>query len=392
MEYVLIMFPLDRERINSLESERIVERERQWNQPHSTLSHSTSNLSPHLHPERPRTHSHPTRPDSERSHSSPNHPLHYRTHSFSSSGTSSPGGSLISHESVKEHEQEIQHELEHGRERNWNAPHPKWDVHAGHHGRPVSPMPPLAHSASSSSIHSHSHSHSQVRAESLHTPSAKDLTALHANARKSPGHPNHTSVKSPRMPHSVGKEKSPGLHRVTGFPARPNSPLPPPPRTSAENGSPGKSPASGSRFGWQFPRSRTPLPPLELDQVSPERAPPSHVSHLRTLSSPTPGSTSKPIRSLASHIPVKSPKKFHDVMSTDTDTQESDDKLGNEHKRTTDESNAITERSPQDDLSSAVPESYSHKDDILREHSKEYPLTEYNPWFNSKRRRITATG
>jgi serine/arginine repetitive matrix protein 2 len=272
----------------------------------------------------------------------------------------------MTHESAKEQEQEFQHEIEHGRERNWNAPHPKWDIHLKHHGRPVSPMPhSLAHSSSSSDLQSHSHSHARVRADSLHTPGTKGSSTLHSVPRKplEQSSPTRSLVKSPRDPsvtHTPGKDKSLGSHRATGFPARPLSPLPPLHKKPGEH-SPSGSPASGSRFAWQFPRSRTPLPPLELEEHSPQRPSFPKGSHSRTSSSPTLGPTSTAKRSrpqVSSQIPVKSPKKIQ------FPSESHDSPL---NKRATPEFSTTAGEMPPDMKAEQSPESSSHEDPVLGE-------------------------
>jgi serine/arginine repetitive matrix protein 2 len=209
------------------------------------------------------------------------------------------------------------------RERNWNAPRPKWDPNASpHHGQSVSPLvSSLSPRPSISHVHSHSHSRG-IRAGSprLESP-IHHLTAGKPTLRPSSSHSSlNTKIKpSPRVPspspHSAtsnGKQPAVG-HRPTNHASRPSSPLPPTGDADPhpkENGSASKPPASSSRFGWQFPRNKNPLPPLEFDQHSPERI--LDPAHLRTLSSPSPTPGSKLATEAsgsvkASHIPVRSP-------------------------------------------------------------------------------------
>lgn len=315
----------DREHIHELEKERNVEREREWNKRHPTTSRPTSSLgmhshSPH-HPERTRTQSHPTRPDLATSPRTPDH-LH-RHHSFNSGRSSSPNSSVQSRDSEKELKLEVKQEVEHVRERNWNASRPKWDPNASHHhGQTVSPFPSSL-SPRPPISHAHSHSHPRgVRAGSprLESP-IHHLIAGKPTLRPSSSHSSlNTKNKAPArvpspLPHSAtSKGKLPAAsHRPTSHASRPSSPLPPTGHADLhpkENGSASKPPASSSRFGWQFPRNKNPLPPLEFDQHSPERIP--DPAHLRTLSSPSPTPGSRPTSRAsgsvkASHIPVRSP-------------------------------------------------------------------------------------
>jgi serine/arginine repetitive matrix protein 2 len=301
-----------------LEKERNIEREREWNKRHVT-SRPTSSLSIHSHsphhPERIRTQSHPVRPDSAVSHHTPDH-LH-RHRSFNSDRSGSPSSSVPSHDSEKELELEVKHEIEHVRERNWNAPRPKWDPNNPHRqGRPVSPLPPSLSpqpAISNTQVVSHPHSRREgsptVESPSRHMhrgktnlrPSSSN-SSLNVIARASPRAPS----PSPRL---ANERQASNLHPANHA-SRSRSPLP---RTdhavpdTKGNGSPSKMPATGSHFGWQFPRHKAPLPPLDLDQHSLERH-----THSRTLSSPSPTPdprpTSKSTGSVkASHIPVRSP-------------------------------------------------------------------------------------
>lgn len=106
--------------VNETGKEKLKERERQWNRP------TTPNRSPsHIH-ERVRKLSTPGSQDSPHSLTAKNLELHHRRSSSSNSlGLHSPASSIASFE------QERDREIEHIRERNWNSPHPKWDVSRG---------------------------------------------------------------------------------------------------------------------------------------------------------------------------------------------------------------------------------------------------------------------
>lgn len=265
------------------------------------------NNSPEYH-ERSRTQSHPARPGSVTSHLTPDFHRHY---SFNDSRASSPTSSIRSRESEKEHELEVKHEVDHQRERNWNSPHPKWDPNAPHgHGRSVSPLPSSL-SPRPSISHAHSHSSSlHNRSPRVESPTQRLYTGRHT-LRSSL---SHSSLNSASKGSPPGPAPAPWPVRekpLTPGQLRPRSPLPPVDSHSKENGSASKSPAAASsRFGWSLPRNRSSLPPIEFDQQSPER--PTHLSHSRIPSSPSPTPGSRPSSRLSgnakpSHIPVRSP-------------------------------------------------------------------------------------
>jgi hypothetical protein len=368
-----LSYLIDRERIHELEKERNVEREREWNKRHPATSRPASSLSMHSHsphhPERTRTQSHPTRPDL-----SPDH-LH-RHHSFNSGRSSSPSSSVRSHDSEKELESEFKHEIEHVRERNWNAPHPKWNPNAPHHhGRSMSPLPP---SLSPRPSISHMHSHSR----DLFTGSPRvESPTHHSLGGKSTLRPSssHSSLNvkdkappqiPPPLPHSATRKgKQPTTsHHPTNHSSRAWSPLPPTDHADThtkekENGGASKTPAPSSRFGWQFPRNKNPLPPLELDQHSPQRI--ANPVHLGTSSPPlpTPGSrpTSRASGSVkASHIPVRSPHIPERNVGSSVGLKKG-------HKRSTAELGESTGGIPPRPNSESVPfaEDNSHQDSVL---------------------------
>ena len=101
----------DHERMAELDRERMHERERQWNKRRPRLSHPSPNS---LSKERTASLTHISRPDSAMS-VSPTTSLK-RQHSFSPSGSGK--GRMSSEPPPEEYLTE--------RERNWNAPRPKW--------------------------------------------------------------------------------------------------------------------------------------------------------------------------------------------------------------------------------------------------------------------------
>ena len=130
-----------------------------------------------------------------------------------------------------------------------------------------------------------------------------------------------------------------------------------------ENGSASNTPATGSRFGWQFPRRKKPLPPLEFDLHSPEGH--ARPLHSRALSSPslTPGSrpSSRVSGSVkASHIPVRSPHLSENNAGISSEVKK--------HKRSTTELSAPVGGIPPQITSAMVPfteEDNTHQESVL---------------------------
>ncbi|KAJ7668418.1 hypothetical protein DFH06DRAFT_1084423 [Mycena polygramma] len=285
-----------KERMHELEKERNAEREHAWNRPQA--SRSTSTLSVHSPADRSRKLSQPSRPGSSLSLLPPGVA---RPHSVASRPLSAASSHNSSRTSSDDEIEEIQHEIAHERERNWNAPIPHWQQHPlpPHHARPKSPMPP---SSSPVSTPATLRPGDRVRATSLRNQeTVKGNSPVH---RTESPRPVATSSKSythetpaPQMrPRSLLASTS--RPRPMSYPARPNSPLPP-------------------------PRPNSPLPPLET-KSKPKPAPPASQSthkpspqprsperdrgHSRIPSSPSPSPGQRPRMSL-SHIPVRSPGK-----------------------------------------------------------------------------------
>lgn len=314
----------DRERINELEKERNVEREREWNKRNSKLHRSTSSLSLRSPGERVRTHSTPTRPDSAQSLLSPHRaPGLHRRDSFSSRA-SSPGGSRASQSGI---EDEVEQVIVHERERNWNANRPKWSPHPPTTiARSTSPMP------ESPSVVSRLQSNGRVRADSLRTSGTpKGEPPVHRSPATESNSFRPGTAKLPPRPSSplpsaqTTHTPSPPQTRPRP-PARPQSPLPPlasakditkPARANKPQTQASASISSAS-LGYHLSRNRTSLPPLDL-----ENGPTTHPTtsgHPRTLSSPTPGvrpSSRASVSDRGSQIPVRSPKKIRSVPSND---------------------------------------------------------------------------
>lgn len=208
-----------------MERERLHERERQWNKHQGTpkLARTTSNSSNHSLDERQRTMSHPPRPGSSQS-------LHIPPSAVTSPGHSRrlerertvsnpprPGSAMSNHSSShreqlkrtqshpshggdpshssptrsRGHKQEQTDSEEHQRERNWNAPRPKWSHHDHHHRSPV---------------------------QSPSSPARQRKTSLQANHSISPAPSEASTLRAP---------KATAGNRPLSFPLRPQSPLPP---------------------------------------------------------------------------------------------------------------------------------------------------------------------
>ncbi|KAJ7497098.1 hypothetical protein FB451DRAFT_215312 [Mycena latifolia] len=272
--------------MRELEKERNAEREQAWNRP--LPARSTSALSVHSPVERSRKLSYPLRPGSSHSNRSP---VISRTHSASSSHTSS------------DEEEEIRHEIEHERERNWGAPIPRWHQHPtpNHHSlaRSTSPLPPSPSASTSSNLRSTD----RVRAESLRSRgTAKGDSPIHRN--ESPRPTASTSKITSNAPPTQTRPKSllgsNSRPRPMSYPARPNSPLPPPLEAKTKHAI-----STSASFTRQPP--------------SHSRSPERERSHSRIPLSPTPSPGNRPAsrNSIISHIPVRSPgkKKSSDTIN-----------------------------------------------------------------------------
>ncbi|KAJ7755726.1 hypothetical protein DFH07DRAFT_488949 [Mycena maculata] len=280
-----------KDRMHELEKERNAEREYAWNRPQA--ARSTSTLSVHSPMERScspmersRKVSQSPRPDSSQSMLSPALTRHH-------SGTSSRGSS--------DEEEEIKHEIEHERERNWGAPIPRWHQHPlpghNHHGhsRSTSPMPASPSASTSSNLRSTE----RVRAESLRsrgTPKGDSPVHRHEVARPTVASSSKIPANATPALHSQTRPKSllrsGSRPRPMSYPARPNSPLPPPLEGKSKSAIPAST--SSTRIPHSQPRS-------------PER----DRGHSITLSSPSPSPGNRPAsrNSVISHIPIRSPAK-----------------------------------------------------------------------------------
>ncbi|KAF5386174.1 hypothetical protein D9615_002384 [Tricholomella constricta] len=319
-----------RERLAELERERNIERERDWNKPYPKSSRPTSSLglrSPNAM-ERTRTRS-LIQLDSPGRLSPARHLQ--RHHSLTnSSRASSPAVSLNGSHHGKDDSEEEEIVLE--RERNWNAPRPKWTQHSG-----LPPHSPLPRPQDG-----------RIRAESLKTPgtkrgespvhrgqfSAQSASLLVGGSRTENNATTPARVASP-LPLSKpsassfsahhDRSLSPPFSRHKSSTSRTQPPLAPTAsakgkgkeydrshasKDSALSMSQAPVPASKSGpGGYSFVRNRTPLPPIELDKETPERPSPSHRV---APSSPSP--TGRPVSRSSGAVrpssnPLESPKK-----------------------------------------------------------------------------------
>lgn len=342
----------DRERVAELERERNIEREREWNKRHPNLSRPTSSLSLHspTPSERSRTYSQPTRPESAEL---PHLNRHLqRHHSFSnSSRASSPAHSLSASNGGKEESEE--EEVIHERERNWNAPRPKWSQHEHSYG-PSSPsripgFSPTANlsngrmrtqslkSSATRNVESPDHrrpaaSHKVDDIRRSATPSPRPSSPLPSDRRNSTSSAheqspsssprgnetrsrNHSFALRPRSPLTTigranGKGKEVEKDRTSNGSATTDSPKSQPKHT------PSHVSGSGLHAGFSFVRNRTVLPPIEKEtpERPVQRAP-------RSSLSPIPNPPRTPNFAKPSGIPVRSPKKDRVAASGQVKTQ-----------------------------------------------------------------------
>lgn len=295
-----------------MEEEKNKERERLWNMPAHSRTRASSSLGMHSPRDRVRTYSTPSRPDSAQGYLSPvhshshSHGLHRKQSITSLSGSSrasSPAHSPV--HSVEFGEQEV---VQHIRERNWNSPHPKWKPSPNR--RSVSPMPhtpPPDASTSDVKIVNGSNGSISHSRTSLRTRKSIDVLLSTSSTRPSPPKDKGKARDDSHMvTHSSPSFAKPSASSSRHTPSdashtRP-SPQPPPPEPESEAApvppsSPSKIPNFKSRFGWQFPHNRAPLPPLDV-----EKDPPPHPE-LRPTS---------PVRPLIySRIPTASAHHSH---------------------------------------------------------------------------------
>ena len=306
--------------IDETEKGKLKERERQWNRP------TTPNQSPaHVH-ERVRKLSTPgsqvTR-DSPHSLTARNLELHHRRSSSSGSlGPHSPASSIASFE------QERDREIEHIRERNWNSPHPKWDVSRG------SPSP------TPSNVSERLRTLSQATRPTLGSrPRYDSMTSPTSSRAASPAfsHSSKASVEDERERNwnssrpSWSKRNSLGQLRP-GSPLHQGSPKQTPARQRTQNSRNTPSPPSDppkitrSRLGRSSLSRISPSPPK-----SPPRSPPKKLQ--LPLSRPdivvSPSTPPRPSVSQRSKPPLSPPKqpdfssgwKFPTTTVSDTESE-----------------------------------------------------------------------
>ncbi|KAG5635089.1 hypothetical protein H0H81_012488 [Sphagnurus paluster] len=346
-----------RERLAEMEKERNDEREREWNKPHPKVSRPRPTSSLHS----------PSAADRSKTWSliqldspgrlSPARHLRKSSLTDASSRASSPAGSAHSGRHGKDDPEE--EEVVHERERNWNAPRPKWSHH--HH----------EYNSFQSPLHLQPSPSSRVRAESLKTPGTrKGESPVHSGKPTTPSTPSTSFASTTRIPPRTSSPlppnkvnttpptheppPSPSLSRRKSFlPARAHSPLFPPVNSQSKGKgketdvndiskhphnkqSPPAAQTAKPTFqnGYSFVKNRTSLPPIELDRKTPERPLPSTSSNRRLAAPASPSPAARPSSrnagpALSSSIPVRSPKKTRPVPAAsvalesepDTDAQ-----------------------------------------------------------------------
>ena len=271
----------DRSMVN--ENERSKERERQWNRP------TTPNRSPAQIHERVRKlstpGSHESR-DSPHSLTARNLDLHHRRSSSGSSlGPHSPASSIASLE------QGFDRQVEHIRERNWNSPHPNWNISRG------SPSP----TPSNVSEHLRTHSHT-TRPTLGSRPRHDSMTSSTSSRAASPAF-SHSSKASAEEDLEHERERNWNSSRQswskrTNFgPLRPGSPL--------RQGSSNKTPVRQRTQSLK----NTPSPPSDPLKIARPRLPRLSRSSLSRISPSPPKS---PQRSLPKEL--QSPLSQPDIV------------------------------------------------------------------------------
>ncbi|KAG5646797.1 hypothetical protein DXG03_002174 [Asterophora parasitica] len=255
----------DQERLAEAEKERNIEREREWNRPVPKASRPSSSLglnSPNAI-ERSRTRSLIQMDSPGRQ--SPSRRLQ-RQHSLTdSSRAGSPAGSLSgSHHGNDEPEPEIIHE----RERNWNAPRPKWTQHST---RPISP---LSQSPSA-----------RLRAESSKASGTTKGEFVHRDYWS----PSPVGKPASRISGSIKLSTIPVRSPKKSRPSDPPEPQPqetppiPPPNTNLlhEDSTENDQLEAGDTSPDQTPTMKTIPPPVpEILEHSPKRSPARSPRHL----------------------------------------------------------------------------------------------------------------
>ncbi|CDO75530.1 hypothetical protein BN946_scf184871.g11 [Trametes cinnabarina] len=249
--------------------ERLHERERGWNSPLPKSPGHLSKLDP--------SHRHSWgSPGSGRA--SPAHRLSRKDSSASlvstDDGRSSRASSVSSRADYDQRKKTLEQERIKQREKEWNRPHTR-----------------LSRSSSSLTLN-------KTPPVSLSTP---DITRWIAPSQH-PSTPNAPSGSKLTLKEAVPRPKSPLAHSTAENKMSPHPRAKSPATTPADKAETSQT-GYKSRFGWSFPAKRTPLPPLELDQDSPQK--PASRPSSRTSLSTTP-----------SHIPVRSPRKGAQESST----------------------------------------------------------------------------
>lgn len=285
-----------------MDNDKIKERERLWNKPQ--LRRSSSSLSFNSSGERSRTNSTTSRPDSAQAFNRidgrptswyPSGPVQ------GSSRIESPAGSITSVDKGGR--------IGHERERNWNSPHPKWELQVPRSLSPLPPSPPVPGTGYGRPPPDWDPN------KEYESPSRSRHSSL-TNGRLSYER-SRTSSLSERFPPS---KSEPALARASTDSRidRPHSPA------QSETGSEDRGKDAGSRFGWAFPRRRANLPPFESDFESPQKRP-----------STPPTRPDSHLSARPSSIPIRSPGRRDEDRSSSARARNEDDQEGQKgHRRT----------------------------------------------------------
>ncbi|EIN11745.1 hypothetical protein PUNSTDRAFT_142009 [Punctularia strigosozonata HHB-11173 SS5] len=295
---------------------------------------------------------------------SPAHPTHnsLRKHgSFSStssrSSRSSLSGSQASTDLEKDRVDEEEEVVVHERERNWNNPHPHWTKRHSYQGspRPESPAASVTSSTSYAGTRNSPAAHAiRVRAESLKEKAHASPSPSRVGAKARQPTPNKVPLRNAQSSSNINSpsparkaEASDGVENLSSSmrrisPAKPSTPAEKPvpipipavksktPQPQLEDLSADMSEEQehpeiitnshshshagvgldGARFGWKFPRAKSPVPPVALQPPSEDDLSPP----------PSPSRTRRPVtptgQHRSSHIPVRSPGKGSKGLET----------------------------------------------------------------------------
>ena len=274
-----------------MENDKHKERERMWNKPQ--LRRSSSSLSFNSPGERSRTHSTPSHPNFDR-------PTSW--HSSVPIEDSDRIGSPSRHFGPVDKEERIGQE----RERNWNSPHPKWEIQKPRAMSPLPPSPPVSGTGYGKPPPDWDPN------RDYDSPSRSRHSSFNGGRRVSYERSRTSSLTDEFPP----PKPQPSLTRAATDDqiGRPHSPAP------SDAGDEHKGREYNARFGWSFLKKRINLPPFELDSEPPHKRP-------ATPPDPRPSGHLSTRQSL---IPIRSPSRRDDEGSSTTQPRGEE---GVEHRR-----------------------------------------------------------